>query len=757
MKRFMMVALLLGALSLGACVDDTETQSVTDVRNAKAEQLKAAATLATAQAEAAKAQAEAQKALAEAQAEYQKAQAEAAKIAAEAEAALKKAEAAKAEAEAAVQKAKAEQIAAQTEAEKALAEANLKKALAEAEAAEAAAEQAKIATETAKKQAELAAAQFMAEMEKLKVTTEMEIARMEALIAQYKADVETFNDQHIQRLFTNYTNAVSELNTLKKNLITKQHNLALLESGYTTTEVENEQKIASYEQKIAADEAQIEAYKEYKGYDVAQLKEQADQLKQQYEMAMAEFDTNPVCAAVVATNEPIEKAVNEMNEQAELVDAVRSYQSNIINSERHGYMQYNLYGAVTSKGFIPNGSVVASYYTGVSVNEAGKMAYENRLAHNIEDCAEWLGTPEDRYDMYTAYGYLANAKKNYDEAVANLEKVKGEFSEEIEAYEKAETAYFAAKDVYEAAQAAAVKAREDHSKAVEAANKAAEATAKAQEAADKAAAKVTETSAALAAANALPDTDKDKATKVAAAEAAYEKAKADNTAATEKLTAAKTAQEAADKAAKEAKTAADKAQEAYTKAGEAYSKAGEAYTEAQQNKSAADQAVKDAENAVVNAQNDVSDWTNRLNRAQTAYDNAVKRQQEFAEAFAALDVEAVNAAWAALEEATDARDEAIEAYNEAREPIDQIYNNWQVANQLCNNNSAIDVEAKINELQGDIADQQTLIAIAKENMTNREATIEQSKAEIAELEEQIEIQTGLVEKAKAALDAALAE
>ena len=39
----MMVAVLLGVLSLGACVDDNETQSVTDVRNAKAEQLQARA------------------------------------------------------------------------------------------------------------------------------------------------------------------------------------------------------------------------------------------------------------------------------------------------------------------------------------------------------------------------------------------------------------------------------------------------------------------------------------------------------------------------------------------------------------------------------------------------------------------------------------------------------------------------------------------------------------------------------------------
>lgn len=72
-KKLMMVAVLLGALTLGACVDDNESQSVTNVREAKAEQLKAMAALDNAKAEAELIYANAEKALKEAQAEYQKA------------------------------------------------------------------------------------------------------------------------------------------------------------------------------------------------------------------------------------------------------------------------------------------------------------------------------------------------------------------------------------------------------------------------------------------------------------------------------------------------------------------------------------------------------------------------------------------------------------------------------------------------------------------------------------------------------------
>ena len=112
-KKLMMVAVLLGALSLGACVDNNESASVEAVRNAKAEQLKGLAALANAQAEATKITAEAEAALKNAQAEYQKEMTEEAKqefaveierIKAEAERAIAEAKKAASEAELAILK-----------------------------------------------------------------------------------------------------------------------------------------------------------------------------------------------------------------------------------------------------------------------------------------------------------------------------------------------------------------------------------------------------------------------------------------------------------------------------------------------------------------------------------------------------------------------------------------------------------------------------------------------------------------------------
>lgn len=110
-QKLFLGALLLGALTLNSCVDDTESASVTAVRQAKAEQLKSLAAYNDAQA----------KALIMAE--------ETAKAAQEAEAGLKKAQEEYYKAQAAYQQAMADYQAAQTETERA----NAQKALADAE------------------------------------------------------------------------------------------------------------------------------------------------------------------------------------------------------------------------------------------------------------------------------------------------------------------------------------------------------------------------------------------------------------------------------------------------------------------------------------------------------------------------------------------------------------------------------------------------------------------------------------------------
>ena len=89
-QKLMIIAVLLGALSLGACVDDNESQSVTNVRNSKTAELKSIAAMekAAAEAKVTMANAEAKLKVAEVAAQ----QAAAAKALAEAELEKKQAE-----------------------------------------------------------------------------------------------------------------------------------------------------------------------------------------------------------------------------------------------------------------------------------------------------------------------------------------------------------------------------------------------------------------------------------------------------------------------------------------------------------------------------------------------------------------------------------------------------------------------------------------------------------------------------------------
>lgn len=196
-KKLMMVAVFLGTLSLGACVDDNESASVTNVRNAKAEQLKAVAAYNNAQAEAALITANAEKAVKEAEAAYKLLENELKDIELQqAKAALEmNIEAAKARAEAELESAKASLEAAKASMIAALDKVNnaekqrIQQLLNEANTVLSklqAARNSKLnaTAQIAKLNAELeSASEYVASERK---RHENEIARQEALIAQYE-------------------------------------------------------------------------------------------------------------------------------------------------------------------------------------------------------------------------------------------------------------------------------------------------------------------------------------------------------------------------------------------------------------------------------------------------------------------------------------------------------------------------------------------------------------------------------------------
>ncbi|MCY6328124.1 hypothetical protein OXV69_16450 [Bacteroides fragilis] len=189
-KKLMMVAVLLGALSLGACVDNDESASVTAVRNAKAKQLESVANMNNANADAKKAITAAEVAIKEAEAAYKKAQAE-------------------------LEQAQADQ-------QKIL----LEKAQAALEA-------------------ELEAAKINAEAQLNYAKASLETAKA-ALIAALD-DVDQANKTRITTLLGEANALLITINNDRQSLIDAKDQLARLKAGLVSVELSNQQTIASEE------------------------------------------------------------------------------------------------------------------------------------------------------------------------------------------------------------------------------------------------------------------------------------------------------------------------------------------------------------------------------------------------------------------------------------------------------------------------------------------------------------------------------
>lgn len=280
----MMVAVLLGALSLGACVDDNESASVTAVRDAKTEQLKAAANLANAQAEAELIRANAEAALLAAQAEYEKA------------------------------KAAAEQATADQR------EFELKKAQ---EA-------------------------YAMELEKIKLEAQFELMKLQDQIADYKKDRLEGEYTRIDRLYDIYYQELTDLNGKKADLIDKQATLAKLEADVISAAEWNKYNTLQSQRNIAKYEAQIAVLKDdaYAGLDPAELQIQLAAKQKEMQLAQTAFAKDPTCARLVATSDPAKLAADEATAQKELVDEVNNLYGGIVDYTYNSGTYY-VYKSVT--------------------------------------------------------------------------------------------------------------------------------------------------------------------------------------------------------------------------------------------------------------------------------------------------------------------------------------------------------------------------------------------------------------------------
>ena len=224
-KKLMMVAVLLGALSLGACVDDNESASVTAIRDAQAQKQAALA-------------------------EYYSAQAEAELIAANADAELKAAQARYQEALAAYQEAQTEQ-----------ARFNLQKAQEE----------------------------YNRYLEQANIEAQTALLKAQIELQKQQEIMNGLMDARLRELYSTYANEANVLVNLRSQLNQQNNLLAQYNANLIADQAVIEEQRLQYNNWIAEAQAQIDAYTNYEGYDETELYAQMIQLQNEVSYAWQNY------------------------------------------------------------------------------------------------------------------------------------------------------------------------------------------------------------------------------------------------------------------------------------------------------------------------------------------------------------------------------------------------------------------------------------------------------------------------------------
>ena len=356
----MLYVCLLGAISMTSCIDNKESESVTNIREAKAEQLKALAALSDAQAQAAKILAQAQ--ATQAQAEALLAQANAELIATKAE----------------EQRLANELLALQIAYEKALQYAKEEAELAKyrAQIAEAEARVAQAQADAIDAQRRKAYAEQLIQENELRFQQEMlqlQLA-LEQTKINYEKDLNNVKDAatraELIRLTNNYNDAMSYVQYYQELLVNAKNNLLRYKNGITSSSTTMQTSIAEYNNDIknnkdiiARAEEKIAYLKKYynstSDLETKMRKLESDKLAKDEAKRLAQTAAS---TALTAANEKY----NKTNTYSFVNDIRQLDWYQIANNAKHYYSSSYYYDYEKQKGHSIN-SKLAQYLTKASL------------------------------------------------------------------------------------------------------------------------------------------------------------------------------------------------------------------------------------------------------------------------------------------------------------------------------------------------------------------------------------------------------
>ena len=396
-KKLLFAAVVIGALSLGSCVDDNESASVEAVRNAKAEQLKSIAAMNNAQAEATRLLAAAESALKAAQAEAEKTQTELEKVLID----IKKVELEKAQLELKLQQDKYSQ-------ELQVALKQLENQLSNLENEKARLELQKTAIA---KQLEIQEAQLASQL--LYAQTEVLNAQQQLLNRQNQ--MEAAEKAKLQQLVTTYSNAIATLNNSKQYLFSLQSNLTLAENNLATYKELRTHLLEDNQKQIAKKEAEIASYKKYSNY------------LSNYDELVAEYN-----AKSLSYNEANDKSYTLQSTYSQLISNTSAPSMNAVEQSAFILAYYDfryrvgLYSAPYSNVGTTIEKTVGDYtisypnpiakYEPIVLNREKLSTYIPQYEQNIKSAKSYLESVTTTYNNYVKAA--EDAKKAWDDAKA---------------------------------------------------------------------------------------------------------------------------------------------------------------------------------------------------------------------------------------------------------------------------------------------------------------------------------------------------
>lgn len=407
--------MLVGSIGLASCVKNIESQSVTDVRNAKAKQIESVAKLneATAQAEVIKANAEATIAAAQAK--------------------LLEAQAKQAEAEAALIKAQADLQAIEIEIAKVRLEEereNLKerKAYVEMQIAQ---YEAMIAQAQANKQRainELEQLMVEAEIQQIELEQRLLAAEQQLMIAQQNLDAQAA--QELMMAYFNYAEALRELYKTYAEIVEKEADLAKMADDINYGLNVKSQKIQKYQEMIAEAEMTIEYLQSF-------IPENVEDMQAAYAEATVELEE------ALTTESQVTKVYNTLStEYNNLASAVKPYEQewyasfrNFVNNHPDNKFYYTSYVKDPETGiyndglyfYAPEGGSMPNSFVPLwTYSQSGKV---NGIGDPIIYPAEEGGvrapkttTIYEGFEFVPAHIYSANFEPFFDAIIASSVK-----------------------------------------------------------------------------------------------------------------------------------------------------------------------------------------------------------------------------------------------------------------------------------------------------------------------------------------------